>query len=267
MVAVFGMYLLLVVAAIGTFVGPNVASAQTCSSPNGLMGGGLLSDSAAAAQVKLTQQSKVENGAFGTASQNAAADDYYYNYGTSAYYASQLAGFHSAWSGDAIMQRVDGACNLGPHPTMAMIQQWAAHKWNLSPLIAYAEPTNDGKWDITSAGDLDSTGHNGCSIGQCQIAYCNNDLHPNHCIAGLLPGTPGHLLPKENTCFNADLWAAFVWKHYSGSQYCGYHNIVKAMTEWGSSTCVNANYQSAMCNSIATHDWQGRFFSGQYVPY
>jgi hypothetical protein len=159
-----------------------------------------------------------------------------------------------------VMQRVDGKCPLGPDPTTAEINQWAARKWGFSPLISYAEPTNDGKWDMNSLGD------GGCSVGEDQVAFCNNATHPHHAIHGLNTGQPGHLLPKENTCFNADLYAALLYKRYGQSQFCGYHNIVKALQEWTGS-CVTNSYGIAMCNSLATHDWNTRFFGGVPVPY
>jgi hypothetical protein len=229
-----------------------------CSS-GGLAGGQLMSDSAAGAAVVSTTKSRMETGS--DASVNATANSYYYNHGGSSTYANQLAGFHAAWRGDSVMQLVDGACNLGPHPTTAEILQWAAHKWGFSPLVTYAEATNDGKWDMASLGDF------GCSVGIAQIAFCNNAHRRNHAIRGLRAGEAGHLLPQENTCFNVDLYAAFLYKHYTGN-YCGHGDIAVAIQEWdGARHCAPGLFAQACCNSIATHDWNLRFFSGTPVPY
>jgi hypothetical protein len=82
------------------------AYAQTCNNPAGLAGRGLMSDWNAAAVVKPTGRSIVEKNATGHASDNAAANSYYHYHGQSTTYKNQLAGFHNAWKGDAIMQRM-----------------------------------------------------------------------------------------------------------------------------------------------------------------
>ncbi len=251
-------------------VASNIVDPQTtsCTAAN-MADNPTISDTAAANLVNVTQQSKVENNAFGTANVNTAANDYCGNGNCSTQaYANQLAGFHAPWRSSPIMSRVDGHCEaLGAHPTTAQIMQWAAFKWGFSPTVVYAEGTNDGKWDMASAGDCDSTGHNCCSVGIGQIAYCNNDKHPQHAIQGLNTGSAGHLLPKENTCFNLDLFTAFIYRNYH-SATCAQGNLRLALAQWLSpSLCSTVHYSDTMCNSIATHDWQHRFFSDQTVPY
>jgi Bacterial Ig domain len=243
----------------------NVTVANNTEACNGghLAGRGLMSDSQAAGHVLSAPKSVVETGAAkgsAVAAANATANAYYYNHGNSSTYAHQLAIFHSAWKGDGIMQRVDGACRLGRHPTTAEILQWAAHKWGFSSLVAYAEATDDGSWNMTKLGD------DGCSIGVAQVAYCNNASHPNHAIQGLKSGSAGHLLPKENTCFNVDLFAAFLYKHYTRG--CGRGDLPVAIQQWqGPSYCAPAHFAHVLCNDIATHDWDRRFFNGDPVPY
>ncbi len=230
-----------------------------CSSP-GLASGQTMSDAQAASAVVPTQKSRIESGP--DASVNAAANSYFYNFGSSANYAHQLAAFHAAWRDDAVMQRVDGACLLGPHPTTAEILQWAAHKWGFSPLVSYAEATNDGHWDMAALGD------SGCSVGVAQVAFCNNATHRNHAIRGLNIGQGGHLLPKENTCFNADLHAAFLFKYYTGSG-CAHDDLAMSIQEWesGQRACSLRRFAQVNCNSIETQDWNTSFFNGAQVPY
>jgi Bacterial Ig domain len=223
-----------------------------------LAGGELESNSQAAAAVVLTPKSRMETGS--DASVNATANSYYYNHGGSTAYANQLAAFHAAWRRDSVMQRVDGACNLGPHPTTAEILQWAAHKWGFSPLVTYAEATNDGDWDMASLGDF------GCSVGVAQIAYCNNTHRRNHSIRGLNTGQPGHLLPQENTCFNVDLYAAFLYKHFTSG--CGQGDLPVAIQQWDNRrACAPARFAQRNCTSVAIHNWDTKFFNGDPVPY
>src|SRR5262249_54973653 len=158
--------------------------------------------------------------------------------------------------------RVDGACLLGPHPTTAEILQWAAHKWGLSPLVAYAETTNDGDWDQTKVSTMDY----GCSVGVAQVSDCNPPQRPHHSIRGLATGEPGHPLPSENTCFNADLWAAFLYKHYTSG--CGIGDLPVAIQQWDNRrACTPGRFAQRNCASLATHNWNIRFFNGDPVPY
>lgn len=188
---------------------------------------------------------------------NAATNAFYYNNGSSAAYANQLASFHAAWGNDPVMNRVDGACNLGPNPTTAEVLQWAADKWGISPLVTYAEATNDSRWNQHAVGDY------GCSIGIAQVAFCDNAERRNHVIRGL-NGSP---LPGENTCFAIDLYAAFIYKRVSGGG-CAHGNIDIAIQQWarGGGVCSPGTYSQDNCASIASQNWS-QYFGGQTVPY
>jgi hypothetical protein len=113
---------------------------------------------------------------------------------------------------------------------------------------------------MTSIGDF------GCSVGVAQVANCNNAQRPNHVIRGL--AGPASVLPAENTCFNVDLFAAFLFKRYVGNG-CARGNLALALQQWarGWSACAPEHFAQATCHSIATHDWTTRFFRGASVPY
>jgi hypothetical protein len=247
----------------GGFGGPSPGGPPPtgASCDQNLIGGPLLSDAQAAARVVPTPKSSVELGAHGAA--NAAANSYAFTHQGDPQYAAQLSAFHAAWGGDPIASRVDGNCAaLGPNPTTGEILQWAAYRWGISPLVLYAEASDDGGWDMTSIGD------NGGSVGVAQVADSNNPTHPHHAIRGLNIGEGGHLLPSENTCFNVDLMASAVYRQYVGND-CGHGNFVLALSTWmsGPTHCGANTYTSRMCSSIASEDWTRRFFNNQSVAY
>jgi Bacterial Ig domain len=247
-------------------------SLWSCDTPGRLSGNPLMSDSQAAAAVIPTAKSVVETGASlgsSVAAANAAANSYYYNHGNTSTYRNQLAGFHSYWQHDPIMARVDGACLLGPHPTTGEVLQWAAHKWGFSPLLEYAETTNDGDWNMLHVPPSYMPDYP-CSIGVDQVSYCGTAASPHHAIRGLDTGEPGHLLPKESTCFNADLHASFLYRFWTGANgySCSRGNLPVTIQKWFSrSACTPARFAQRNCSSLTTHNWDAKFFNGSPVPY
>lgn len=203
-------------------------SAATSNCPGGLMGGPFLSDAQAAQAV---QPSSLGG--------SPAANSHLPTPG-------ELAAFHSAWSANSPLQRVDGQCNLGANPSTADVLQWAALKWGISPTLAYSEANQESHWNQNAVGD------NGGSHGIFQVADrpANRPGGANHYYPGLLNSN----LAQESTCFNADMWGAWV-----ASTYAGLHtgmgepggNEATAIQSWfqhGAS--VPASYSQKVCAGI-----------------
>jgi hypothetical protein len=225
----------------------------------GLIGGPLLDDLQAVAFVKPTQKSEMEKGPLGPA---IAADNNYFNYIASTdagAYLNQLRGFHAAYepgrghaSWQAVADRIDGACPMA-HPTTAEVLQWAGNKWGINPLLMYAVATNEGHWDQTGIGD------NGTSSGLMQVA----DRGANHSFPGF--SESGAMLARENTCFNADFFAAWLFAAFhglTGENRGG--NITAAIQSYNPSSAV---YISNTYDALTNRLWITRQFGGVPVPY
>jgi hypothetical protein len=229
---------------------------------NGLIGGPLLNDLQAAERVVPTQKSNIETGP--DAAANAAANNYFELNAISnpTDYLNQL---HSLWSAYAdrgwyqVIERVDGACPM-TNPTTAMVAQWAANKWGINPLLLYAEATNESHWDQTGLGDA------GCSSGILQVADCNNAQKPNHAFPGF--SGAGANLARENTCFNADFYAAHLWAAFhglTGETPAG--DIGAAIQSWDTGNAPTAgSYTAQIYNILSNQGWISAF-NGASVPF
>jgi hypothetical protein len=236
----------------------------------GLIGGPLLDDTTAASMVQVAPQSKVEIEPNGAA--NVAANNYFEVVAVPnpSIYMSQLRNFWSAYRGTgwyAEIKRVDGACPL-MNPTTAEIAQWAGAKWGIHPHLVYAEATQEGDWDQTTLGDvLEGIG---TSSGVFQVADRNTTDRPDHAFPGF-SGLSANLA-RENTCFNADYWAAHTYSVFHGlTGECKTPlDIGGAVQAWydGSATCKNggAGYTAGVWNHIDSRDWQSTFFNGATLP-
>lgn len=243
--------------------GHDGTATQTLNMPGlGLIGGPLLDNATAATMVHVAPQSKVETGPNGRA--NVAANGYFEAVAVrnASFYMSQLQSFWSAYQDTgwyAEIKRVDGACPL-TNPTTAQIAQWAGAKWGIHPYLLYAEATQEGDWDQTSIGD------NGTSSGVFQVA----DRGTNHAFPGF--SGAGANLARQNTCFNADYWAAHLYSAFHGlsGECSGPLDIGGAIQTWydGSATCKNggADYTTGIWNRINTRDWQAHYFNGATLP-
>jgi hypothetical protein len=241
----------------------------------GLIGGPLLSDAEAAAFVVPTQRSTVElgmrcngcgNSKIPNGPANAAANNYFNLMASTnpSNYLYQLAAKDGFWNTAApwggVSRRIDGACPIA-NPTTAEILQWAANKWGINPLLLYAEATQDGNWDNTSIGD------DGCSSGVCQIADRDTSSHPEHAFPGFAGA--GAMLARENTCFNADFFAAHMYAAFHGlTGECPAGDIGTAIQTWAvGHTSGPGAYTKLLYNHIRDELWVTMYFQGQRVPF
>ncbi len=226
-----------------------------------LIGGPLLDDSEAASFVVPTQQSQIETGINGAA--NQAANNYF-NYIAShdptnyLYQLQSSDGFYAAYTWTrwkSIIDRVDGACPMAS-PTTAEVLQWAANKWGINPLLLYATATIESHWDQTALGD------NGGSSGVLQVA--DRNTRPYHAFPGF--SGAGSMLARENTCFNADFYAAWIYLvfHGLGKTSWGDGNILAAVGSWDDNSPL---YVSAWTYALSNQTWKTRAFGGAFVPY
>ncbi len=232
----------------------------------GLTGGPLLDNLQAAQGVTPAPPSTVETGANGAA--NAASNNYYLSiYSTNLpYYQWQLNEFWSAYAGSSwydVSQRIDGACPLSS-PTTAEILQWAAYKWGINPLVLYAEATQEGDWDNTSLGDW-SDGI-GTSSGVFQVADRNTADRPHHSFPGFTGG--GANLARENTCFNADFYAAHLYAAFNGlTGECPAGDIGAAMQAWlVARTAAAGAYFTEIYQIMVNQKWVQLYFNGVNIP-
>jgi hypothetical protein len=231
---------------------------------DGLIGGPLLTDKQAASFVVSTQKSTVETGTNGAA--NATANNYFNNIATTnpSDYLSQLQAGDGFWATakqwGGVTARIDGACPMA-NPTTAEVLQWAANKWGINPLALYAEATDDGDWDATAIGD------NGTSSGMCQVADRNNSSHPNHAWAGF--SGAGSMLSRENSCFNADFYAAHLYAAFRGlTGECPGGDIGTAIQTWlVGRASAPGSWTDQTYSALTQRSWENRFFNGQPVPY
>lgn len=231
----------------------------------GLIGGPLLDDVQAASFVIATQKSSIETGVTGPANE---AENSYFNYIASTnpsdylYQLNASDGFYAAYAGSswqAEVDRIDGACPLA-NPTTAEVLQWAANKWGINPLLLYAEATQDGNWDNTALGD------DGCSSGVCQVADRNSSSHPQHAFPGFAGA--GAMLARENTCFNADFFAAHLYAAFHGlTGECPAGDIGAAIQTWlVGYTFTAGDYTTELYNIITSQAWIWGYFNGVEVP-
>ncbi len=233
--------------------------------PANLLGGPLLSNEQAARLVKPAPKSTPETGP--DAAANAVANSYYYRISKTdpAGYQEQLQSFWATahkWGG--VTRRIDGACLLGPHPTTAEVLQWAAHKWGISPLLLYAAATGEGDWNQTNIGDQ------GGSSGVFQVSDrpANRPGGEDHAFPGFKGA--GANLARENTCFNADMYAGHLYAVYHGisTQPTPAWNIDAAVQGWFQYDASGAGpYSRRICGFLNSQAWKRKFFNGQSVPY
>jgi hypothetical protein len=232
----------------------------------GFIGGPLLNDLEAAKVTAATQKSIVETGVNGPA--NEADNSYYLNiyYTDLPDYQWQLSQFWNAYAGTSwydVAQRIDGACPM-VNPTTADVLQWAANKWGIHPLILYAEASQEGDWDNTSLGDW-SDGI-GTSSGVLQVADRNTAHSPYHAFPGFDGG--GANLARENTCFNADFYAAHLYAAFNGlTGECPAGDIGAAIGTWlVGHTSSGGSYFVEVYSLMVEQVWISRTFAGAYVP-
>jgi hypothetical protein len=230
----------------------------------GAMGGPLLNDSDAASKVVPTPQSDAELNAYGTGAANQAADNYFNNEAANNPndYLNQLSSFYSAYNGGAWMaiQRVDGACPMA-NPTTAEIVQWAANKWGINPLVLYSVASNEAHWDETAIND-----HGGGKqdAGLFQVA----DSGATHAFPGFSGG--GANLARENSCFNADFYGAWLWGAYAGQVGSGSGDVGTAIESWSNPSATSSDgYASTIWGLLSNPSgtWESWYFNGQNVPY
>jgi hypothetical protein len=245
----------------------------------GLIGGPLLDDMTAATHVVATPQSSVEtnnsacndstsqdcSGYSTIAEANAHDNDYFNSIASNnpSDYVNQVQAFTSEWN-DAWAQRIDGACPIA-NPTTAEALQWAANKWGINPLLMYAEATEEGDWDNTTLGDV----HDGIgtSSGVLQVADTNTSSAPEHAWQGF--SGAGHRLSRENTCFNADFYAARLWAAFNGiTGECPQGDIGACVESWMYGHVSSAgSYAKLVFGHLSSRDWEQQYFNGQQVPY
>jgi hypothetical protein len=227
-----------------------------------LIGGPLLTDVQAASFVRVTQPSSIELGP--NYPPNAAANNYFNNIAAAnpTEYLNQLEGndgFYAAYAGygwQAEIHRVTGGCPLA-NPTTAEVLQWAANKWGINPLLLYAEATEESGWDQTAVGD------SGRSSGVFQVA----DRGANHAFPGF--SGSGSMLARENTCFNADFYAAHLYSAFHGlTGETPASDIGTAIQSWFSGYVSSPGvYTAQVYNHLSTQDWVVLYFGGIQVPY
>jgi hypothetical protein len=250
----------------------------------GLMNGPLLTDLQAASLVKITGQSNVEKSTATcnpmTASclqttvgaSNIYDNSYFINIAApnAANYMTQLNAFRGAWTGNsagfiAIINRIDGACQLGSNPTTAEVLQWAANKWGMNPILFYAEASQEGDWNNDSLGDWNTVNgiYIGTSSGVLQVADRNP---PNHAFPGFVGASS--MLARENTCFNADMYGAMVYASYSGiSGWSPAGNVDAAIQTWFEGTAtLPYSYTTEVYAHINSQDWINNYFGGIAPP-
>ena len=222
-----------------------------------ILGGPLLSDWDAASLVKATRQSSVEANSWG----NQVANNYFNTIAANNPndYIAQYNAFQSEYrgtNGEILMSRVDGGCPIA-NPTSAEAMQWAGLKWGMNPLLLYAEATNESGWDQTACGDQ------GRSCGLMQVA----DRGYNHAYPGF--SGYGSNLSRENTCFNAEFYAAIIYGIYTGViAKAPPGDIGAAIESWYSGYAPAADgYANVIYGYMGNRNWESWYFGGQPVPY
>jgi hypothetical protein len=231
----------------------------------GLIGGPLLNDLQAASFVVPTQSSSIETGVNGPA--NQAANNYFNNIAATnpSSYLDQLNannGLYAAYVGSSFqaeIDRIDGACPLA-NPTTAEVLQWAANKWGINPLLLYADAANESGWDQTAIGD------SGLSAGVFQVADRNSNARPYHAFPGF--DGAGSMLARENTCFNADFFGAWVFASFHGIVGSPGGDIGVAIQSWYSGSATSAGSYTFSFDSILNNNsWIPWYFNGTPVAY
>jgi hypothetical protein len=228
-----------------------------------LIGGPLLNDIQAASFVKATQQSAIETSSqWGWANQQANS---YFNYIASNNpqdYLNQLRAFQSAYNvspWQPEIDRVDGACPM-TNPTTAEVLQWAANKWGINPLLAYASASYESS--LNQAGINTHGGSGDEDAGLFQIG----DRGANHAY----PGFDGYgaNLARENSCFNADFWGAWIWAAYRGIVGSPGGDIGVAIESYPDGYATSAGpYTQGVYSYLTQQIWLSWFYNGVPVPY
>jgi hypothetical protein len=244
----------------------------------GLIGGPLLTDTEAAALVVSTQESTVETGPNGAANE---ADNSYFEAVAVPNPNPYVAAVQAVWAaypvnasapdesyGGAAL-RIDGACPMS-NPTTAEVLQWAANKWGINPILLYAEATQEGNWDQTTEGDCgESTcdAADGLSSGVLQVGDRNTTARPYHAFPGLSSGL-GDELDRENTCYNADYYAAYEWATFNGlTGFAPAGDIGAAIQSWYQGNTTGAGtYTTSVYDHITSGDWIDLYFDGVAPP-
>jgi hypothetical protein len=231
-----------------------------------LIGGPLLNDKQAASFVVGTQKSNVETGPNGPS--NATDNNYFNNIASTnpSNYLNQLQasnGFYAGYVGSswrAEADRIDGACPIA-NPTTAEVLQWAANKWGINPILMYAVVTNEGVWDQTALGD------HGASSGLFQVADRNTSYQPNHTFPGFAGA--GSMLARENSCFNADYYAARLYASFHGlTGVSPGGNISTAIQAWFQNYAqAPGDYTTTVYGFLTDEYWVASQFNGVLVPY
>jgi hypothetical protein len=238
-----------------------------------LIGGPLLNDAQAASFVKSTPESYIELsiacgscGIFTTpnGAGNSAANNYFNNIASTnpGNYQYQLQGFYAAYAGgswQAEADRIDGACPIA-NPTTAEVLQWAANKWGINPLLMYAEAASESSWDQTGIGD------NGGSSGLFQVADRNTVSQPNHAFPGF--SGSGSNLARENSCFNADFFASWIYSTFNGLiPGVSGGDIGTAIQSWANLPVSSAGGYTAYVYTHLSESWWTVIFGGATIPY
>jgi hypothetical protein len=240
----------------------------------GLIGGPLLTDAQAASFVVPAQKSTVELslpctwcGDYYTpdGASNSAEDNYFNSIASTnpSNYLYQLGASNGFWatasSWGGVSSRIDGACPMA-NPTTAEVVQWAANKWGINPILLYAEATEEGGWDQNTVGDV------GLTAGVLQIADRDSSAQPYHAFAGFAGA--GSMLARENTCFNADFFAAHLYAAFHGlTGECPAGDIGTAIETWWGPATSAGGYTALVYQKINTQLWVPLWFQNQQVPY
>jgi hypothetical protein len=129
---------------------------------------------------------------------------------------------------------------------------------------ALREATQEGNWDQITLGD------DGTSSGVLQVADRDTSAHRYHAFPGF--ASRGSMLARENTCFNADYYAARLYSAFHGlTGECDGTggDIGTELQEWydGSATCSGGSYTTLIYNHLTSRDWIATYFGGKPVPY
>jgi hypothetical protein len=233
----------------------------------GLIGGPLITDDQAAAHVVATQQSCVENGScdngqFATVNADANNGFNWWASNNPSDYVNQLNAWKSAYKGNPwypIIQRVDGACPMA-NPTTAEVLQWAANKWGINPLLAYAVASYESSLNQAAINTHGGSGNEDAGLFQI------SDRGANHAY----PGFDGYgaNLARENTCFNADFWGAYIYGAYHGILGSPGGDIGAAIESYGDGYATSAGpYTQGVYSYLTQQIWVSWFYNGVPVPY
>jgi hypothetical protein len=94
----------------------------------------------------------------------------------------------------------------------------------------------------------------------------NSSSQPNHAFAGFAGA--GSMLSRENTCFNADFFAAHLYAAYQGwTGECPGGDIGTAIETWWSAATSAGVYTARVYQNLNAQLWVPLWFQFQQVPY